>query len=373
MCTQSQPAIAGAAEQQDGYQMIESLEVQNYRCFKDLQLKNLGRVNVIVGDNGSGKTALLESIFLAGGLGPEIYLRTRAWRGAGERFQVSIDRDQYEGLWRELFYSLDQNNGVMIRFKDSESGDRQLRIYYEFNETRLMPVDYKARSAYESGDIHPITFEWRTEEGEPQKATVDVTPQGVMQFPQIKNLYPIMFFSTATTFAPEENAKRFSFLSRRNRQESVTQIIRSLFPMVKDLSVEIVAGVVGVYATVDYLDEKIAVGSLSAGLAKYLAILFGIAAYPKGVVVIDEIENGFFYQKYADVWRGITALASEHDTQLFVSTHSIECLQAALPVVAENPTAFTLLRTERRDDHCVVKPFAGKDLLAGLQQRIEFR
>jgi predicted ATPase len=142
---------------------------------------------------------------------------------------------------------------------------------------------------------------------------------------------------------------------------------------VQDLSVEIVAGVVGMYALVAGFEEKIAVGSLSAGLTKYLALLFGIASYPKGVIIIDEIENGFFYKKYADVWRGITELAAEHETQLFVSTHSIECLQAALPVIAEHPSLFTLLRTERGEHECYVKRFSGKDLLAGLQQRIEFR
>ena len=38
--------------------MIESLEVENFRCFNKLSLDGLGKVNVVVGDNGAGKTAL---------------------------------------------------------------------------------------------------------------------------------------------------------------------------------------------------------------------------------------------------------------------------------------------------------------------------
>jgi hypothetical protein len=121
--------------------MIESLEISNFRGFSNLILKNLSRVNIIVGDNGSGKTALLESLFLAGGLGPEIYLRTRAWRGAGEKMLVSLERDQYEALWKEIFYGLDQNQAVIIRFIDSISGERQLRIYYDAAQTHMMPLD----------------------------------------------------------------------------------------------------------------------------------------------------------------------------------------------------------------------------------------
>ena len=353
--------------------MIESLEIENFRGFQHLKLKNLTRVNILVGDNGSGKTALLESLFLTGGMGPEIYLRTKAWRGAGDKVLVGLDRDQYEALWKEIFYGLDESNSVTIRFVDSSSGERELRIYYDISQTTLMPLDMRVRTSYESGDIHPIIFEWRLEHEEVKKVSVEVTPQGVMQMPQISTIYPMMFLSSTTIFVPEENAKRFSFLSRRNRQEGVIKIIRSLFPMVKNLSVEVVAGNVGLYASVETLEEKIAVGSLSAGLTKYLAILFGIAAYPKGVVIVDEIENGFFYKKYTDVWKGVTALAAEHETQLFISTHSMECLQAALPVISDNPSLFTLLRTERRKDECFVKYFNGKDLQAGLEQGIEFR
>lgn len=376
MCAESQvvPVSVAAHATNDGdYKMIESLEISNFRGFQHVQLKKLSRVNILVGDNGSGKTALLESLFLTGGLGPEIYLRTRAWRGAGDKFLIGVDRDQYEALWKEIFFGLDQNRSVVIKFSDSESGERELLIYYDVAQTNLMPLDMGVRSSYESGDIHPITFEWRTEKADAQKAVVTVTPQGVIQFPQVSKLYPMMFLSSSTIFSPEENAKRFSFLSRRNRQHSVLRTIQSLFPLVTDISVEIVAGSPGLYASVVGLDEKIAVGSLSAGLTKYIAMLFGVASYPKGVIIVDEIENGFFYKKYTDVWRGIISLAAEHETQLFVSTHSIECLQAALPVVSENPSQFSLIRTERQEEECIVNHFSGKDLLAGLEQRIEFR
>ena len=326
-----------------------------------------------MGDNGSGKTALLESLFLAGGIGPEIYLRLRAWRGTGEKIQFGLDRDQYEALWKEIFPGLDQNKAAILSFIDSESGLRELRIYYDATQTTFMPMDMNVRTSYESADIHPITFEWRTEKGEPQKIAANVTSQGIIQLPQTTKLYPITFFAASSLVSSDENAKRFSFLSRRKRQEKVVSIIRSLFPRVQDISVEIVAGGPALFASVENLDEKLAVGSLSGGLGKYLGYLIAIASNPKGVILIDEIENGFFYKKYSDVWKGLTTLAQEHETQLFISTHSLECLNAALPVVTNDPSLFRLLRTERQKRGCVVMDFSDKDFLAGLEQRIDFR
>jgi ABC-type cobalamin/Fe3+-siderophores transport system ATPase subunit len=353
--------------------MIESLRVSNFRGFQNLNLEGLTGINILVGDNGSGKTALLESIFLAGGLGPEIYLRTRAWRGIGDKIQIGIDRDQYEALWKEIFYSFDQNSAVDISFTDSNSGERELRIYYDVARTTLMPIDMNVRTSYESGDIHPITFEWRTEKDDPVKIRAEITPQGIIQMSAISKLYPIMFLAANASYPPDETAKRFSFLSKRHRQKTVFDLIKSLYPVVRDLSVEIVAGMPGLYASVEGMEEKLAVGSLSGGLNKYLSILFGIASYPSGVVLVDELENGFFYRKYSEVWKGIKSLAETYETQLFISTHSMECLQAALPIVAENPSLFTLLRTEHKGNSCSVRRFDGKDFRAGLEQRIDFR
>src|SRR5262249_8959400 len=42
--------------------MFESLHIQGFRAFDDLQLKGLGRVNLLVGKNNVGKTTVLEAL-----------------------------------------------------------------------------------------------------------------------------------------------------------------------------------------------------------------------------------------------------------------------------------------------------------------------
>lgn len=43
---------------------LNSLEVRNFRAFRDLKIEHLGRVNLLVGKNNVGKTSLLEAIQL---------------------------------------------------------------------------------------------------------------------------------------------------------------------------------------------------------------------------------------------------------------------------------------------------------------------
>lgn len=44
--------------------IFESLEVKGFRGFEHLQIKHLGRINLIVGKNNVGKSSLLEALAL---------------------------------------------------------------------------------------------------------------------------------------------------------------------------------------------------------------------------------------------------------------------------------------------------------------------
>ncbi len=85
--------------------MIDSLEIKNFRGIERLQLKDLRKINLIVGPNATGKTAFLESLFLASGMSPELVLRTKGWRGLAG-FGIAPQRSVYEELWRDLFFQL---------------------------------------------------------------------------------------------------------------------------------------------------------------------------------------------------------------------------------------------------------------------------
>ena len=51
--------------------LLDSLEIKGYRCFEHLTIEKLGRVNLIVGKNNVGKTALLEALWIYANDGAE--------------------------------------------------------------------------------------------------------------------------------------------------------------------------------------------------------------------------------------------------------------------------------------------------------------
>lgn len=42
--------------------MLKRLTIGSYRGLQNLTMENLGRINIIIGENNSGKTSILESI-----------------------------------------------------------------------------------------------------------------------------------------------------------------------------------------------------------------------------------------------------------------------------------------------------------------------
>ena len=94
-----------------------------------------------------------------------------------------------------------------------------------------------------------------------------------------------------------------------------------------------------------------------------------------GVVLIDEMEGGFYYKTLEKIWVGLLDLASTFKTQIFVATHSMEALSALKPSIDKDVDSFSLLRMKRDDKTgvCGVNQVSGKRIAAALEERFEIR
>src|SRR5690348_922388 len=117
-----------------GYKMIKSISIRNFRSFEAATINGCSRINIIVGENGSGKTALLESIFLAAGPSPEIALRTRAWRGLEGQRLTGTNEQIDRALWADLFHKFDTDQSASVSLHGDKDHNRS--IIMTFNEPR---------------------------------------------------------------------------------------------------------------------------------------------------------------------------------------------------------------------------------------------
>lgn len=323
--------------------MIEAVKIKNFRCFKDLSIGGLKRFNVIVGHSGSGKTALLEAIFLTGAGTPQMYFNLRRWRGLGDIIRLTGSKLSFEALFRELFFAFDQQSTATLELLDSRSGRRTLSIHYRSQS------DYSVSAKGGRIDTHavidPLVFRWNS--GSKQKGSEGVISinEGQLQFKGQADVYPIWLISP---FAQDDSVQSFSDISKNGNAGAIITAFRALFPLVHDLSLEISNGVANIYCTLEPFREKLPIGMLSSGMNKYLQIIVTIASNPNGVVLIDEIENGFYYEHMGPMLNSIFQFAEEQNVQLIATTHSYELLKALAEVVqGDREERFSLLRSER--------------------------
>ena len=109
------------------------------------------------------------------------------------------------------------------------------------------------------------------------------------------------------------------------------------------------------YASVG-LPELIPLPLLGEGLNRLIEIYGAIIGEGANIVLIDEIENGLHWKALPKVWQGIKAVVDVEDVQIFATTHSLECIEAASEIFKGPPDDFAVHRLERRDDgeiHCI--------------------
>jgi AAA domain, putative AbiEii toxin, Type IV TA system len=356
-----------------GFRMIESIDLLNFRGLSSATLRDCRRINLLVGENGSGKTALLEGVFLAAGPSPELALRLRQWRGIEPGQMFGSEEQIEEALWGDFFHNFNWKKPASVSLHGTPA-DHSRSVTITFNrQEQIIPVGRRGNSNLPIPQAAPIDFKWKS-----KGKTVVVVPEyrdGAIKIPPITGLSPIdvAFFPANHHTSAKETAGRFSELSRSFRMEEINQAFSEQFPDVSDISLEMVAGQPVLYAKVRGLREKIPLSMASSGMNKMIAILVAIAVNEGGVILIDEIESGFYYKRLPALWQNIFAFATAYNVQIFASTHSAECLEAAALVAHKNPGEFSLIRTLIEKGVSQIRHLGSDKFLAAMEEQFDLR
>ena len=142
----------------------------------------------------------------------------------------------------------------------------------------------------------------------------------------------------------------FSQIRINRKLKDYLPIIRIVEPRLTDLDLATLAGSSDIYGDVG-LERLVPIAFMGEGLRRLVAIVLSIATCPGGVVLIDEIENGLHHSVMGKIWLAIGEVAKAVNCQVFATTHSYECIQAAQRAFADNgEDDLTLIRLERVGD-----------------------
>jgi hypothetical protein len=371
--------------------MITSLSLKNFRCFDQISLTDLKRVTVITGASGTGKTALLEAFLIAGKGTPDAVMRANQGRnlpeatifshsgvppfGSGPLVQAffPVPQQSFYNLWAGIFK--DESKPVDISYTDTATTKRNISISLNTTAEAGSSIPLLALAPRDVGLPKGVLFERGVTGGLSETVSVFLGAGSQMVVSaQLENFGPVTFyFASGGNFNEADNVAWLSQLKVGGEAGRVIRLISKDFPIIEGLEVLSPGGVTAVYATMR--DGSVRSLSLvSSGIHKTFSLYCGVAALRDGAIILDEVENGIYYEKYESVWRNIYELCSApNNNQLFVTVHSRECLEALLPTLMGHADDFSLLRTEREGDKCIVRHITGKAMRAALSGEIDLR
>ena len=351
--------------------MILSLRIKNFRCFEDLSTSPKA-VNVVVGLNGTGKTALLEAITLGLRANPgaaAVFNQSRSLTETASTFPTDPTSVQ-SYVWNSLFK--DTEKTIEIDYTCSND-DYKLSLLYENPPKVPSPMAENVGHAAANSPSATKSICMKRKKGSEEECSY-ISPTFQIPFPSGRpDLGPSVWYFGAT-YSPSvsDNVKWFSELRIKGKGGDVVEAIKRQFPMVQDIEVLSQIGP-SLWATLAS-GEKRPIGLVSAGIHRVISLLLGCASMQNGVVVIDEIENGVFHGVYKAMWEEIIRICRTNKNQLFISTHSLECLRELAPAMEGHEDDFCLLRSSINQDHKVVlKEINGTAMYAALSGAIEVR
>ena len=358
------------------------IEIDGFRGLRSLHLKNLGRVNILVGSNNCGKTSVLEALsVLCQPQNPQEWVRM-------------VRRRDFGGLDETIVQSLrwcfaqtiptDYNMLVEASCKFKCEGNFPLRElgvrYKEFTEIiseslieslRVSRRQPDMRREYRGAEIKhsPVWLK--------PDSTLGVEPDITIEVTEIMNTFLVgntkqTYFLKSKTLSPYSYQINGMQLRSQSEQlfsdDSVSELLRKFDP-------DIVAVRIGSFSgdrpAIYIKHRKLGEAPLSVfGDAMRRTVLLTttlLSLKAGGILFIDEVEAGIHVSGLANVFNWLVEAARKLEIQLFVTTHSLEALDAIISAnsepIADDIVVYQLTQTEERTEN---KRFSG-DLLHRLR------
>jgi AAA ATPase-like protein len=370
-----------------GKLLLDSLEIQNFRGFRNLQIEKLGRVNLIVGKNNIGKSSLLEALELYArrGVPALIWQLLRARKELREtafpRREDDID-DLLESL-KYLFYGMEEVAG--------NSPSLRIGSMNVLEETVTISLGWFAKDV----EQHDGLVKWRRLLPEEYLIADNPIPRLSVDWGKQNSEYPLQRNYITRMIDAKVQAINYSSIKAEGLddaqtlllwdkvtltdwEEEVINALRIIAPGVKDLSFVGYSGALSnpvPHIRIEKMDKPLPLGTLGNGIYRFLGIVLAMVNAKDGLLLIDEIENGIHYSVQHELWELIFRLARRLNVQVFATTHSWDCIEGLQQAAEKDKQGDGMLirLSLKKDDEIKTTLFDERRMGIATRERIEVR
>lgn len=323
---------------------LTKLTVERFRGLRDLALEGLGRVNLLVGRNNSGKTSVLEAIFLY--CNP---LDEFAWIQTAQRRELGDSRRPRSEVLAWLFPHAQDDNPTSLPDIRLTGEGRHLDGRIEVSCKLLEGIAMELQQELQFPPLLRDSIRRWTEPNEIVKGIdldIDVsvsTGKGHELYFTVWDPLPVKRARKMPSLSlPVDVVTPMSHRLARSQVQHLTQatiagfkddvlsLLRHLDPDVLDIDVLDPAG----NSSSVYIHHKTVgrapLSTFGSGLQRALLYSLAIPGVRGGVLLIDELESAIHVSALPEIFGWLVQACEQHDIQLFATTHSLEAVDAVL-------------------------------------------
>jgi AAA15 family ATPase/GTPase len=373
--------------------MLRSLKIENFRCFQNFELQQLGRINLLVGKNNSGKTSILEALHL---LTDKTNLESLT--------EIMLNRGEYilnnehvrELDIRHLFYNHQVDIGSS--FSISSSDITSITLSVKHPSKRITGTTLEIKKYLESTDLQNLPelqglildIKWLK-----RKNSITLPLSLKKSLPldytkyinrNLENLEARTQFVTSSSLTIQKTSELFDQIVLTRDENLVTESLQIIEPNIERIAIigseeyryngahrydGLRSGFVVRLAN---SEQRIPIGSMGDGIWRILGLTLAIVNAKNGVLLVDEIDTGLHFSTMSDMWKLIWETAKRLNVQVFATTHSDDCWKSLDAISSlENPSEDGIMihRIEKGKSHSIA--FTERQIAIAAERGIEVR
>ncbi len=353
---------------------LPSLTIKGFRGIENLTIPRLGRVTLLAGMNGAGKTTVLDAVRVFASRGSRRVLADMLQK----RDETAVFTDEngetrLEPNWSALFHGRVLDADSLISIGHPGAGNR---------------VEIRARPSEETPfgeDAPPLAVSFRGQERPANADCRERRPSSRLQAPNRESakMPPALACESLGPGLPGgyDLARFWDNVALTDEETRAVESLRLIFGGAVERAAFVgedsdARGRSGRRAMVKMKGEPrpVPLMSLGDGAARAFGVALALASARGGFLLMDDAENGIHHTLQRDFWKMVMLAAHKNNVQVIATTHSRDCVKGFAYAACELEDAVGLLhRIENVCGKARAVSYSREGLKVAAEQGIEVR
>lgn len=339
--------------------MFDKVTIDRFRGISHADISGFKRINLFFGKNNCGKSSLLEAIFLAcGQSNPLLPLNINNFRDYRKIQKKDISLD---------FYKLDTEKDIQISLYNEEIRNLTISFFEQVSRDIKLEEDSKSVSSIPKDQYGHILHFTYGGQNMVSKITFESSGPNIVQNIDSRYKEHLICKYLGPKFDFYTSIQGLDNIIKNKDESIILDALKIIEPNIKDFR----------YSDGDILvdiglEQRIPINVLGDGIRKIVSLLTSVYECKDGVLLVDEISNGFHYSVMGNLWKALEKACQTNNVQLFATTHDLDSIKGIAQHLDNNSVA--AFHLEKMDnDELKAFFFSRDDLEYMLHQSIEMR